>query len=67
MAPLGNTTPGQSEPGSDGNKGIPLIPQSTSITGSSTSVLFSVISGTLVGESYLSSEIQSVYSAVPAD
>ena len=31
------TTPGQSEPGSDGNKGVLRIPQSSSITGTSPS------------------------------
>ena len=34
---LGTTTPGQSEPWSDGNKGVLDIPQSSSITGTSPS------------------------------
>ena len=33
----GATTPGQSEPGSNGNKGVLHIPQSSSITGNSPS------------------------------
>ena len=33
----GATTPGQSEPGSDGNKGVFRILQSSSITGTSPS------------------------------
>ena len=36
--PSGATTPGQSEPGSDGNEGVSVIPQSLAIK------LFSVIS-----------------------
>ena len=56
------TTPGQSGPGSDGNKGVLRIPQSSSR-------LFSVISWTLVGGggSYSSAEKQLVYSTAPAD
>ena len=34
---LAATTSGQSEPGSDGNEGVPHIPQSSSITGTSLS------------------------------
>ena len=34
---LGTTVPGQSEPESDGNKGVLRIPQSSSIPGTSTS------------------------------
>ena len=60
----GATTPGQSEPGNDGNKGVVCIPQSSSIIGASQSYclvspnppswslaigLFSVISRTLIG------------------
>ena len=44
----GATTPGQSEPGSDGNEGIHRIPQSSSITRTSPSDLFSVLSRILV-------------------
>ena len=46
----GATTPGKSRPGSDGNKGVLRIPQSSCITG--TIRLFSVISRTLVGRVY---------------
>ena len=35
--PSGNTTPGKSGPGSDGNEGVLRIPQSSSITGTSPS------------------------------
>ena len=37
MALSGATTPGQSGPGSDGNEGVLCIPQSPSITGTSSS------------------------------
>ena len=57
---LGATTPGQSQPGSDGNKGVLHICQSFTIR------LFSVISRTPLGESYPSAEKQSVYSTAPA-
>ena len=43
------TIPGQSGPGSDGNERVLRIPQSSSITGSSPSDFFSVISRTLIG------------------
>ena len=43
----GATSPSQSGPGSDGNEGVILIPQSFSITGASPS--FNVISRTLIG------------------
>ena len=53
----GATTPGQSGPGNDGNKGVLHIPQ-----------LFSVIlPGHSFGESYTSAEMHSVYSITPAD
>ena len=65
----GATTPGLSWPGSNGNEGVLCIPQSSRPHyWSLTIILFSVISRTLIGrESYSSSEMQSVYSAAPAD
>ena len=53
----GATLPGQSGPGSDGNKGVLGIPQSSSIIGTSPS-------DCLV--SYLFAEKQSVYTTAPA-
>ena len=47
------TTPGQSGPGSNGNEGVLRIPQSSRITGTSSSDFFIVISRTLVGEGVL--------------
>ena len=55
----GATTPGQSEPRSDGNEGVLRIPKSSSITGTSPS--------DCLRESYPSAELQSVYSTAPAD
>ena len=49
MTLSGTTTPGRSEPGSDGNEGVLRIPQSSSIYWSLTIRLFSVISRTHVG------------------
>ena len=46
---LCGTTPGQSGPGSDGNKEVPHIPQRLHIPWNPTIRLFSVISTTLVG------------------
>ena len=45
----GTTTPRPSGPKSNGDEGILRIPQSSSITGTSSIGLFNVISGTLVG------------------
>ena len=56
----GATIPDQNGPGSDSNEGLPCISQSSSINGASPSDYF-------VEESYSSAEIQSVYSAAPAD
>ena len=69
MEPLsGATTPGQSRPGSDGNKGVLRIPQSSSIAGTTPSnCLVSYPRHSLRGGSYPSAEKQSVYSTVPAD
>ena len=58
----GATTPGLSGHGSYDIEGVFDILQSSSITG-----LFSVISGHSLREFYLFAEMQSVYSAVPAD
>ena len=64
----GATTPGQSGPGSNGNKGVLRIPQSSSITGTSPSdCLVSYPGHSLGGGSYPSAEIQSAYSTAPAD
>ena len=52
-----------SEPGSDGNEGVLHIPQSSSITDASPSDCL----GYLLGESYLSAEMQLAYFAAPAD
>ena len=69
MGPLlGATTPGQSGPGSDGNKGVLRIPQSTSITEISPSDrLVSYLGHSLAGRAYPLAEKQSVYSTAPAD
>ena len=69
----GASTPGQSVPGSDGNEGVFRIPQSSSISG--TSPLHGLMSYTLMsctrsvewGDHTPSAEMQSVYSATPAD
>ena len=64
----GVTTPGQSEPGSDGNKGVLRIPQSSSNTGTSPSdCLVSYSGNSLAGGSSPSAEKKSVYSTAPAD
>ena len=56
-----------SRPESNGDEGVLHIPQ-ISKAGASQSDLFIIISRTLVGmESYLSAEMQSVFSTVPAD
>ena len=58
----GVTTQSQNGPGSDGNKGVFNIPQILSITGTSPSGCLVSYPGHLLGESYPSAEIQSVYS-----
>ena len=63
----GATTPGQSGPGSNGNKGVLLIPQSSSSTGTSPSDCLVSYTGHSLGRSYHSAEVQSVYSTAPAD
>ena len=67
MTLSGATTLSQGGPGSDGSDGVLSIPQSFSITGAFTIRLFSVISRTLIGESYPSAEKQSVYSTAPTN
>ena len=56
----GATTPGQSIPGSDGNKRKLRIPQSSSTTGA-------LPSDCLLGESYPYAEKQSMSSEAPDD
>ena len=66
--PIGVTNPGQSEPGSDCNKGVLHIPKRSSITGASPSDYLVSYAGHLLGEvPYPSAEVQSVYSATPTD
>ena len=61
------TTPGQSEPGSDGNKEVLCIHQSSSITEASPSDCLVSYPGHSLGGSYPSAEMQSAYSTAPAD
>ena len=64
----GATTLGQSGPGSDGNEGVLLIPQSSSITGASPSDCLVSYQDTLGGgRSYPSAEVQLVHSTASAD
>ena len=56
-----------SGPGSDGNKGVPRIPQSSCITGASPSDYLLSYPGHSFGKSYPSTEMHSVYSSAPAD
>ena len=66
----GATPPGQSRPGSDGNEGVFRIPQSSSFTGTSLSDCLVLYPGhSLVGGgwSYLSAEMQPIYSTAPTD
>ena len=70
IGPLsGATTQGQSGPGSHGNQGVLCIPQSSSIAGTSPSDCLMPYPGhsLVVGGSYLSAEMLSVYSIAPAD
>ena len=59
-------TPGLSGPESDGNERVLHISQCSSITGTSPSYCFVAYLGHSLGESYLSTEKQSVYSTAPA-
>ena len=64
----GATILGQSQPGSDVNKGVLHIPQSSRITGTSPSdCLVSYLGHSLGGGSYPTAEKHSVYSTVPAN
>ena len=65
----GITTLGESGPGSDGNEGVPCIPQCSSIIKAFSSDGFVPYPGhQLVGGSYpLPFEMQSVYFTTPAD
>ena len=56
------TTPKQSGPASDGNKGVFRIPQSSSITKASPLDCLVSYPGRSFGKSYPSAEMQSVYS-----
>ena len=63
----GATTPGQSGPENDGNKGVLHISQSSNITGAlALDGLMSYPRHTL-GKYYPSAEMQSVYPIAPAD
>ena len=61
------TTFGLSRPGSDDNEGVLHVPQSSSITEASPSDCLVSYQGDSLGKSYPSAEIQSVYSAAPAN
>ena len=67
MTLSGDTTLGQSGPGSDGNEEVLHIPQSSSITENSASDCLVSYAGHSLEESYPSAEMQSMYSIVPAD
>ena len=66
MTPSGATTPGQSKAGSNDKERVQCIPQSPSITEVSPSN-YLIYTGHLLGESYPSTETQSVYFTTPAD
>ena len=59
MILFGAITPGQSEPGSDGNEGVLPIPKSSSITGTSLTDCLVLYSGHSLGrgEAYFSVEM----------
>ena len=63
----GANTPGQSGPGSNGNKGVLCIPQSSSIIGASPSDCLVSYAGHSLEVFYPSTEMQSVYSSAPVD
>ena len=63
----GAITLGQSGPGIDGNKRVLCIPQSSSITRASLLDCLVSYPEHSLRESYLSADMQSVYSTVPAD
>ncbi len=62
----GTTILDQSRPGSDGNKEVLSILQSSSISGASPSNCLVLYPGHSLGESYPIAEMQSVYSTAPA-
>ena len=65
---LGPTTPGLSGPGSNGNKGVHRISQTSSITDTSQSGCLESYPGhSLVWDSYPSAEKKSVYSTALAE
>ena len=57
----------KNRPGSDVDKGVLHIPQSSSIIGASPSDCLVSYLGHSLGKSYPSAEMPSVYSAAPAD
>ena len=59
--------PGQSGPGSNENKGVLRIPQSSNTAGTSPSDSLVSYPGHSLAGSYPSAEMQSVYSTAPAD
>ena len=61
------TTPGQSEPRSNGNEGVLYIPQSSSITGTSPLDCLISYAGHSFGEPYSTVEMPSVHSVTPVD
>ena len=67
MTLSGDTTPGQSGPGSNGNERVLRIPPNLSITGTSPLDCLVSYQDTHGGGSYPSAEAQSVYSTTPAD
>ena len=64
---LGATTPGQSEPGSDASESVFRIPQTSNIIGTSSSDCLVSYPEHSLEESYLSAEMQWVYSTALAD
>ena len=63
----GATTLGQSGPGSDGNEEVVHIPQSSDITRTSTTDCLASYQEHSLRKSYLSAEVQLVYSTAPAN
>ena len=63
----GATTSDQSGPESDGNEGVFCIPQTSNITGASPSDYLMSYPGHSLCRPYPSTEMQSVYSIIPAD
>ena len=63
----GAITPGQSGPGSNGNKGYSVFPKTPHITGALSSYCLVSFPGHSLGRSYPSAEMKSVYSTAPAD